>query len=201
MKKFRITGVATLFITAAVFFAAPMSAQTLTFNAQKSSILIKGDSNLHDWELKASEVHGEAVVDATAKELKSLTVDLPVTALKSDEGSMMDNQTYKVLKSDKNPKIVFKMTSVTSFSIGADKTINATVAGTLSVAGTSGPVTVTATGKSSGANSYVFTGTVPMKLTSLGIKPPTVLLGTLKVKDEISMEFSVVVDGISSSAL
>ncbi|MDR2232016.1 MAG: YceI family protein [Tannerella sp.] len=203
MKKMNLRSFLTL-LAAMLFLSTggQLTAQTLKFNAAKSKFLIKGDSNLHPWETDVNEVPGEATIDAEAKALKSLTISIPVNSIHSKEGGdMMDTKTYETFNYKKNPDIVFTLTEVKSLTINSDKSISATVAGNLSMGGSTKPVTVSAVGKSDGAGSYVFTGSLPLKLTTFGMKPPTMFLGTLKVKDEISVEYTITVDGINSSAL
>jgi polyisoprenoid-binding protein YceI len=204
-RIFKTKGVISLLlIGVAVSFTGSLSAQTLTFNAKKSSILIHGDSNHDPWDTKLDSVPGQAVVDAKNKELKSLTVDFPVTAIKCADTQMMaatmNKKTYEAFNSDKNPRVIFKMTEVKSFSINTDKSIDVTIAGNLTMAGVTKPVTVTAAGKPSGTNSYTFTGSLPLKFTDFGMKPPVAMF-IMKVKDDISLSFSIVVDGINPADL
>jgi polyisoprenoid-binding protein YceI len=204
MKNFRTKKALSFLIAAMVSVTISLSAQTLAFNAQKSSIVIHGDSNHDKWETRVDNLPGQAVVDAKTKELKSLTVDFPVTAIKcaptQTMASTMNKKTYEAFNSEKNPRITFKMTKVNSFKINSDKSIDVTIVGDLTMAGVTKPITVTAAGKSSGADSYTFTGSVALKFTDFGMKPPVAMM-IMKVKDDISLSFSVVVDGISSSAL
>lgn len=75
-------------------------------------MVIKGTSNLHNWESKVNEVRANGGLTADASGLKSinwLNVEIPVKTIKSEKGSIMDNKTYDALKADKFPNISYKL--------------------------------------------------------------------------------------------
>lgn len=165
-----------------------ISAQVLTFSPENSSIEINGTSNLHDWKSKTTQLKGHLMF-ADNDQLKSLTVEIPVKSIKSGE-KLMDTKTYETLNASKNPSITFRMTDV----VGVQRTGNnlqLTVNGNLSIAGTTKKVQLKAVGKTNNSGVYTFTGSINLKMTDFGMKPPTALLGTLKVGDQIKLVFDV----------
>lgn len=87
----------------------------------------------------------------------------------------------KVLDSEKYQEIRFRSTSIERTGDGKWK-----VSGQLSLHGQTRPVEVAVTG---GSGSY--RGTTKFKQTEFGIKPVSVGGGTVKVKDELRIEFEV----------
>ena len=165
-----------------------LSAQLLTIASQKSSIVINGSSNLHDWKSTTSEIKGHLVLDDNSQP-SALSVEIPVKSIKSGE-KLMDSKTYETLKADKNPIIRFKMTEVSGFQKNGND-INMVVSGNLSIGGTTKKVSLKVAGKSNGVGTYNFNGNIALKMSEFGMKPPTALLGTLKVGDQVKLVFDV----------
>lgn len=164
------------------------SAQVLTFSPQNSSIVINGTSNVHDWKSKTSQIKGQMVF-ADNNQLKSLAVDIPVKSIKSGE-KLMDSKTYDTLGAEKNPTISFRMTDVAGFQRNGND-ITLSVNGNLTIAGTTKRVVLRAKGKSNQNGVYTFNGETQIKMSDFGMKPPTVLMGTLKVGDQVKLSFDV----------
>lgn len=178
----------TLFI-----FTGLTYAQVLKPNA-KSFITINGTSNLHDWQSKTQQVNGQIAVNFETNQIQSMVIEVPAKSIKSKE-KLMDTKTYEALNADKYSTIQFKLTEVNNTEI-KDNLINVTVSGNLTIAGTTRKIAVKTTGKSLGAGTYAFTGTIGLKMSDFKIAPPTAMLGMLKVGDAVTLRFEIVVDGI-----
>lgn len=157
------------------------------------SMKIKGTSNLHDWESSAYEVRANgtfSVAAGTLKAIQSLYMEIPVKAIKSTKGSMMDNKTYDALKADANPNIIFKLEKVLSFGKRADF-YDINVVGNLTLAGTTQKIDMYVQGRVDGNGNLIFTGSKKLKMTDFKINPPTALLGTLTTGNEVEIDFQV----------
>jgi polyisoprenoid-binding protein YceI len=154
---------------------------------------IKGTSNLHDWESSAYEVRANGTFSLTAgtlKAIQSLYMEIPVKAIKSTKGSMMDNKTYDALKADANPNIIFKLDKVTGLGKrGEFYDIN--VVGDLTLAGATHKIDMYVQGKVEGNGNLIFNGSKKLKMTDFNINPPTALLGTLTTGNEVEIAFQV----------
>ena len=188
----------TLLISLALLSFSFANAQTLKINPKASWISIHGTSNLHGWESKTQQVNGQMTVNYTTKQVQSLTVDIPVKSIKSGE-KLMDSKTYDAFDANKNPNIQFRLVEVNNLQI-TPANINVTVTGNLTLAGATKRVTIKAVGKPKG-DSFVFTGSVSMKMTDFKINPPTAMMGVLKVGDGITLKFEIAVDGVNTSLL
>jgi polyisoprenoid-binding protein YceI len=171
------------------------------YEIKDKQMSILGSSNLHDWESKVHTIKASGDIQVEAgvlKGIKSLSVEIPVTSIKSPKGSIMDKKTYDALKSDKHPNISFKLTKVNSLNkTGDGYAINAT--GNLTVAGVTKSTEITVTGKVAGDGSVKFEGSKKMKMTDFGIQPPTALMGTMKTGDDITIKFAVTLGKSSGS--
>lgn len=156
------------------------------------SMAIKGSSNLHDWESKVNEVraNGSMTLDAEGlQSIQSLTVEVPVKSIKSTKGNIMDKKTYEALKADKHPNITFKLEKATITQKGDGYDVSAN--GSLTIAGATNKVTLSATGKTASDGSVTFSGSRKLKMTEYNIKPPTALLGTMTVADDVEIVFKL----------
>lgn len=163
------------------------------YRVSNYSLVIKGTSNLHEWQSNANEVraNGGLTIDATGlKAIPWFNVEVPVKSIKSPKGSIMDNKTYDALKADNYPNIFFKLDRVGGINNrGGNYEVNLT--GTLSMAGASKQIDLYVQGRPAADGSVVFSGSKKLKMTDYGIKPPTALMGTLTTGDEVEIVFQI----------
>lgn len=165
-----------------------LSAQSVSVSSVK--ILVHGSSTLHDWTSEAEQ--SKLSLQVTSENgkvtgISSASLSVPVKGIKSEKGSIMDNKTYDALKSDKNPNITFQLTNVSQVS--SSGTINAS--GKLTIAGKTRDVTLPAKLKDLGNGAYEVTGIFPLKMSEYDMKQPTALMGTIKVGDDVKVEYTV----------
>ena len=183
--------------TASLFIAFLFGGLTHTFaqakyHAQTMDVTVSGTSTLHDWEMKSSkgQVDASILFANNILTLSGLSFNFPSESLKSGH-SMMDNNTYKALKTEKNPNISFVLTSGNVTPSGAN-TFLFNGMGSLTIAGTTIQTDLVATLKYNPEDkSFTCTGVKKFKMTQYGVKPPTVMLGTIKTGDEISIAYNL----------
>lgn len=163
------------------------------FTAKTLTVKLEGTSTLHDWEMNAqNNANSEAIFTITGGKvtgISHLTFVLPATSLKSDH-TAMDKNTYKALKTEDNPTINFVMSSGTVTLIEGN-TYQIKCTGKLTIAGTTRETDVLAIGKFNPAdNSITITGTKKMKMTDFDVKPPSVMLGTIKTGNDIVVTYN-----------
>lgn len=188
-----LTGLA-LVVAAAVTAGAQTTRAAV---APASKLWIEGTSNVHDWKAETSEIKADIELDAAGlaaapgKMVKKVTVTIPVKSLKSGHGKM-DENLQKALKADKNPEIVYKLTSIEAVGVEARESFTLRAAGTLSVAGAENPVSMDIAATRLPDGSVKATATVPLKMTAFGVKPPTAMLGAIKCGDDVKVKFDLV---------
>ena len=170
-----------------------VNAQTLKINSQSSTMTILGTTNVHNFQSKVTQMSGDLVI--SGKKVQSLKVDVPVKSIKSNE-KLMDTKTYEAFNADKNPTITFQLIDAVIQKATAED-IDVTLTGNLTMAGVTKKVSFNTTGKALKAGTFQFTGSVALKMTDFKMKPPTAMLGMMKVGDAITLKFSIVLVGDS----
>jgi polyisoprenoid-binding protein YceI len=153
-----------------------------------------GTSTLHNWTMTAHlfTATGEFTVspDNQLTALNSLSVVLPVHNLKSEHSGLDDNA-YDALKADDYKSITFKLTSADISPEGGNK-YKIAAHGNLTIAGATKPITLNATGVLNADQSLSVSGSVGLKMTDYGIKPPTFMLGAMSAGDALTLNYSLV---------
>jgi len=159
------------------------------------TVTILGTSNLHNWNETVGTVFGDGSVTWNADgsfDLDAINLKMQVSSIKSDMGSIMNNNTYKALKADNNPEIVFTLnTPVKSIKAGETAT-TVSAKGTLTIAGATKTIDMIIKVSAPNHGYLTFEGSQTIKMTDYGISPPTALLGTLRTGDDITINFKTV---------
>ncbi len=158
----------------------------------ESSILsIGGTSNLHDWEMnmKKFKCDADITVGNPSVTISSVSFIGESSSILSDN-SIMDNKAHDALKTDKYPVIRFSLTSADKIPIQGGA-FSGTASGELTLAGSTKKISIPYSGKVTGKDRIIITGTKKINMTEFGIKPPTAMLGALKTGDEVTINFTV----------
>lgn len=170
-----------------VFVAGTALAQT-PYILKSAKASVKGTSSLHDWESTIKVVAWKGTLNADAQnvtEVKTADVVIKVVDIQSTKGKTMDNKTWEAFKYEKNPTITFKLTSATVTA----GTIQAK--GNLTMAGATKPITLTVKSKVLANGEIQLTTTYTFKMTEYKMEPPTAMMGTIKVGDEVTVLFDL----------
>lgn len=172
---------------------ACLSAQT-RFESKSYQVDINGTSTMHDWVSSVSTVSVSAdfMMDENSIEsLKNATVEMQTKSIKSKKNSsLMDSRTHSTLKADQHPKIKFVLTKVQSVKQNGSEW-NLQLQGNMTIAGSSQSTDLLIKAKMLGNGEMEITGTKKLKMSTYGVKPPSFMLGALKVGDEVTINFSV----------
>jgi hypothetical protein len=175
-----------------LMFSIASLAQVRT-HIKSASMLIKGTSTLHDWEMKSSEGNAEAVLSLNKEVLtgfSAFTFSMPAETLKSGHGGM-DKNCYKALKTSASPAITFVLSSSSVTPVDGT-TYRIRAIGNLTIAGVTRQTEVIATCKWNAADrSFYCTGSKKMKMSEFKVEPPTFMFGTIKTGDEIEIDFNL----------
>lgn len=193
--------------TASISFAAKVIKKQNTAATQvqlldvkflpESKIKLDGDSTLKKYSaasgtflLNAKALSNSEPISGLAWTPKELNMSLEVKSLKSGD-NLLDDHMYENLKADKHPNITMKLTSF-KFLKNEDKKNNLVIAaGELSVAGISKPIEVSGQMIFDGDKLRI-KGKKTVLMTDFEIEPPTMMMGTLKTKNEIEIDFDVI---------
>jgi hypothetical protein len=188
MKR-RISNISFLFVLL-LLGATTLSAQVPLKLSAKSSMVVTGTSTLHDWE---SEITNIQLTGKGKKEngklsvIESLTLTIPVKAIKSGKG-IMDDKTYDALKSKQHPNIKFELVSA-ELSEGRIK-----AEGKLQIAGKSVLVPVNASYSYNGNSELTVKGVHKIDMTRFGIDPPTALMGSVTTGKDVTIPYEIIIN-------
>lgn len=169
--------------------------QAQTYSAKTYKLSIKGTSTMHDWSSAATNVtvQGDFVINnGIIEKVTGGNVNVVTKSIKSDKNSgLMDSRTHETLKADKNPNITYAVTKVTGIPASGGEA-SVTVSGNLTIAGTSKPTDLILKMKVLPNGDIEIKGTKKILMSNHGIKPPSFMLGALKVGDEVTLDIYVV---------
>jgi hypothetical protein len=184
--------------------------------AQGSVLSLSGTSTLHDFESRSDHVTVALLRDASTPDpqdaaafksliasaaVRGVDVEVPVTSLRSDK-SGLDKNLWRALQAPDHPTIRFHLAKYTITSAASPDTLPIRAEGTLEVAGVVKPVTLQARAIRA-ANGLWLEGSQPLLMSDFGIRPPKMMLGTLRVGDRILVHYHLLLvpgDGSTSSA-
>ncbi|MGE5519490.1 MAG: YceI family protein [Candidatus Dadabacteria bacterium] len=187
----------TLRLLMAAAFALVLSVPVLAQNVKKTAsynITLKGTTTLHNFTMNAQRAgidvnfHMNPGVSYLAG-IPSLTFTLPVKSLKSKE-SMMDAKAYKILNADKYPELKFQLLSVNVANVQQNKS-QVNVTGLLTISGVTRQLNMVTTTITNPDGTIMINGSKVIRMSEYGIKPPTFLLGAMKVGDELTIDYNV----------
>jgi polyisoprenoid-binding protein YceI len=172
-----------------------------------SSVWLDGTSTMHDYESRTTAMKLTLERDAASTDpadahalealvrgshVTSLDLQVPVKTLVSEK-SGLDKNLWKALDADKYPDIRFVMSR---YSILPHEAVGDTMAlkaeGMLTIAGQERPDTLMGRAWRSDKGLWL-EGSQKLLMTHFGIKPPKMMLGMLKVADEITVHFRLLI--------
>ena len=142
-----------------------------------------------DAKIESSGSDAVAAVLAGEKAVSTIEVTVPAEKLDCRNGTMNEHM-RKALKAKEFPTVVFR---AASYDLArTTESVSVTLNGTLTLGGVEKPITVNAHAKPGADGTLVVSGTREVRMTEFGLKPPTLMLGTMKVDEKITVGFEVV---------
>lgn len=158
-----------------------------------SYVTVNGTSTLHDWELHSGTLSSEAVFSTGSGEdlesLDSVLFTLEKTTLES-ERSRLQRMAHEEMDAENHPEITFHSNGDGTVEANGD-VYEVTANGDLTISGVTREVSVEAT-CTIGDEELVCTGAKDLNMTGFDIDPPTLLLGSIRTHDEVTVEFHIV---------
>jgi polyisoprenoid-binding protein YceI len=177
---------AAMVATATVAGAQMSMPRNLTLG-KESRLWLEGTSTVRSFKCSATKLDMAVVAEteeAPASMVKAASLVVPVAQLECGNKTMNEHM-RKALKAESNPEISWKMTS---YQVeGSNVLIN----GKLTIAGKENTIAIRGTG-SAESGTIRFKGSKQFKMTEYGVKPPSLMLGTMKVGDPVTVAFDLV---------
>ena len=173
--------------------ARNLNAQTFKLIPDKDvSIKVLGSSNVHDWTLTSTVMESQGDFKIEENQLRSITAftfSVNAKSLKSEHESM-DGRTYKTMKADQYTKVTYKLTTALITAAAKNK-YQVTATGDLTIAGVTQSIVMYITAGVNPDNTITITGSENLKLTDYKIEPPSFMLGAMKVKNDLTIQFNL----------
>lgn len=161
------------------------------------SLYIVGDSTLHVWRSTATEVAmtfrtadgaPASLADAIKEsKVKGMDVRIPLAGLRSGEKGL-DKNMRAALEADKFPDIEYKLVRYELAKSGDGAAAKAE--GELTIHGRTKPVKIDVELRFR-PDGVELVGAHDLLMSDYGVKPPTLMFGTIKVKDSVAVRFDL----------
>ena len=163
-----------------------------------SRIWVKGTSSVRGFECQAGAIDAQvtstgrdAVAAVLAGEKGVAAVEVTIAADKLDcRNGTMNGHMLKAIKASEHPTITF---SLGSYDLAkTDDALQVEMKGVLKLGGTEKEITLTATAKPGADNTLQIVGSHALSMKDYGLKPPSLMLGTMKVHDKLTVGFDLI---------
>jgi polyisoprenoid-binding protein YceI len=168
---------------------AQMAAPRNLSLGKESRLWLEGTSTVRSYKCTASKVDVAVSAepdDAPGEMVKSASLTVPVASLECGNRTMNEHM-RKALKSTDNPQITWKMTS---YEVQGTDVV---VKGNLTIAGKENAIELHGAGVAENGT-IRFKGSKKFNMTEYGVKPPSLMLGTMKVRDPVTVSFDLVLN-------
>jgi polyisoprenoid-binding protein YceI len=187
-----IKSVLTALAVSTVFASSAAAQMALPRNlslGKESKLWVEGTSTVKSWSCAAGKLDVDVVAepDAAAPEIvRSASLVAPVASLDCKNNTMNEHM-RKALKADKNANISWKLTSYRV------EGANVIITGKLQIAGKENPIELRGTGTAVNGTIKV-KGSKQFNMSEFGVKPPSLMMGTMKVRDLITVSYDLVLN-------
>ena len=175
--------------------AAQSAAATYLPVRAESRLSFEGTSTVRSFTCKAGRVSGtvevapgqitEQVLQGQ-KTIREVDLAVPVATLACGNATM-DGHMKKALKAEASPTIKFRLGG---YDLSGSV---AKLSGTLAIAGQEQPISLNGTLSRDEQGMLRFRGSKQIRMTEWGVKPPTLMMGTMKVGDAVTVHYDMVV--------
>ncbi len=162
-----------------------------------SEVTVEGTSTMHAYHCTTNKIMAYVDVDPgytkdltkIAKPIVSVKVNIVVNTLKCGNGTM-DKNLYSTLNADKNPVITYTLSGYDILN-GLSSSFAANTKGSLKISGTEKLIDMKVNASRLSEGKVTAEGEQTLLMTDFGIKPPSFMLGTLKVGNEVKVKFNL----------
>ncbi|MGA9520394.1 MAG: YceI family protein [Myxococcaceae bacterium] len=180
---------------AAGLIAAPAFAEGPASKPVSSRVWLKGDSSVRSFRCDAKSVDTRLPGLAQAGSVEALsraevTGEVKILVFTLDcANRTMNDHLQNALKMREHPQIALKVNSV---KLGERKgdAVNVIAKADLTISGQTRSIVLNAVANET-PSGLVLSGEHKLKMTDYGVQPPSLMLGTMKVKDDVTVGFEL----------
>ena len=162
-----------------------------------SRLWFDGSSTVKDFTCKAANLEAAVVTSkadaasaivAGEKSVAGVELTVPVMSIDCDNGTM-NGHMRNALDAKMHPTITFELRSYDLMK--AAENVAVTLSGTLTIHGESQPVTIQAIAVGAAEGALRLTGLYELNMKEYGVKPPSLMLGTMNVREKVKVRFDL----------
>jgi polyisoprenoid-binding protein YceI len=198
--KMKMTLLTLSALMAAATAASAQSASAIRLRLDPTSeVTIEGTSSLHAFHCKTNKIMAYVDVDPgytkdltkVARPIASVKVNIVVRTLSCGNGQM-DKNMFATLDADKNPLIKYSMTGYDILDGSAKPAaFVAKTTGTLNISGQEKVINMNINAERLSDGKATAQAEEKILMSDFGIKPPSFMLGTIKVGNEVTVKFNL----------
>ncbi len=166
--------------------------------APESRLWVDGTSTVRSFTCGATKLEGGATFQGAAgaelaefgRTVDAVELQVPVAALDCRNRTMNEHM-RKALKAAEHPTISYRLTSH-EVRPRAEGGLAVTMTGALTLAGKAREISMTADAVPDSGGRFRITGSEELVMSEFGVKPPTLMLGTMKVHDKVVVRYEIV---------
>ena len=158
--------------------------------AKESRLWLEGTSTVRSFKCTATKLDVAVTTNPNNSPdelVKSASVIVPVASLDCSNNTMNEHM-RKALKSDANPSISWKLNS---YRVSGTSVV---MSGLLTIAGKQNEIEITGSGVAEPNGTIRIKGSKEFNMTQYGVKPPSLMMGTMKVRDPVKVSFDLVLN-------
>lgn len=192
-----------VFLVAGLMTVTSAQAQMYVVTAA-STMTIYGSANVTDWDASANTITGgirmnntdwSGWTEARAEWFESVEIAIRVEDIDSDS-RRMNNNMHGYLKKDDYPLITYRLLETKELALLDNPGVKLTVRGVIAAAGTDKEIVHDVDVRINDTGGLVVSGSQDLKMTDFGIDPPTAVLGSIRSRDEMTIEFEIHFDQV-----
>ncbi|MCB0628971.1 MAG: YceI family protein [Saprospiraceae bacterium] len=201
MKRFSLSGLFLLLLLSVVFLSYRYTGHSGKFRIDPSSKLrLEGATNINQFTCDCQEnfpvdtYYANEGAHAYLLRLEKTELKLRIQNLDCGRAAI-NKDLRKALQADEHPYIRIEVETIRlpepEDAINSEKWTNIPVKTRITIAGVSRPLHLSVDAKAIGKNIYHLRSKTQVAMTDFGIDPPKPMLGMIKVKDEITIDFDL----------
>lgn len=169
---------------------------------EQSTLALNGSSNVNRFSCACTQKFTPMELHATMSSNRTIATFehsvLKITTTKLDCGQkLMNRDMYETLKAERYPQILIELKKV-HFPLGialddCAEWVELDAETVITIAGAARKVPLKVKARNLSANRFQFKSAQTVNMTDFGITPPTAMMGAVKVKDAISINFDLFV--------
>jgi len=168
-------------------------AQTFTAIEDSVSVIVTGESTLHDWTVTVSGITNYpaelTLTPAEGEVIDAFSIQIGVVSMDGGRGSAMNEKIHTALESTSFPSIIYTQSGTATIKQNDNSSFTIVSNGILNVAGASRNVSIEVI-VIVNDGFLKLSAHQELKMSDFGIDPPSAMFGQIQTKDDIAVDIA-----------